>query len=244
MTEIFNMDYESFKTVFVSVMKENILDEFTDEDIIKNFYRLTELLLEENEKTNLTAITDMEQVITKHYCDCLKICKHIPKDAKLMDVGCGGGFPTLPIAIGRKDVSITALDSTAKKLDFVAYASKELSLNVTTLAARAEDVGKNPKYRESFDIVTARAVSRLNILSELCLPLTKTGGRFISMKGSSGEEELNEAKKGIAILGGQLEKTDSFMMSGMGRYIFVVKKVCQTPEKYPRMYSKICKSPL
>lgn len=244
MTEVLNIDYEVFKTTFVAVMRANLLDEFTDEDIIKEFYRLTELLLEENQKTNLTAITDMEQVITKHYCDCLKICKHIPKDANLLDVGCGGGFPTLPIAIGRKDINITALDSTAKKLDFVAYAAKELNLNVITLAARAEEVSKNTKYRERFDTVTARAVSRLNILSELCLPLTKTGGRFISMKGSSGEEELNEAIKGITLLGGQLEMTDSFEISGMKRYIFVVKKLCKTPEKYPRMYSKICKSPL
>lgn len=244
MTEVLNIDYQSFEGLFVSVMKENGLEEYTNENTVKDFYRLTELLLEENKKTNLTAITDMEQVITKHYCDCLKICRHIPKDANLLDVGCGGGFPTLPIAIGRKDVTITALDSTAKKLEFVAFASKELGLKVTTLAARAEEVGKNKKYRESFDAVTARAVSRLNILGELCLPLVKVGGVFISMKGSSGEEELNEAKKGIETLGGKLEKVDNFTMSGMGRYIFVIKKEKQTSEKYPRMYSKICKSPL
>lgn len=244
MTQEINIDYPSFKNLFVSVMKDNFLEEFAEESIVLDFYRLTQLLLEENQKTNLTAITDVEGVITKHYCDCLKICKYLEKGAKLMDVGCGGGFPTLPIAIGRKDVSITALDSTAKKLDFVNRASNELGLNVVTLAARAEDVGKNPKYRQSFDAVSARAVSRLNLLSELCLPLVKKGGVFISMKGSSGEEELNEAKKGITLLGGEIQQTDKFTMSGMQRYIFVIKKKDLTPEKYPRMYSKICKSPL
>ena len=232
------------KDTILSGLAELGLAEKVPADAAEKLERYGQLLIEKNKVMNLTAITDVEGVITKHYCDCLKICKHIDKNSKMLDVGCGGGFPTLPIAIARKDISITALDSTAKKLDFVSRAAKELSLNVTTLAARAEEVGKSKEYREGFDVVCARAVSRFNILSELCLPLVKKNGKFISMKGSSGMEELEEAKKGISLLGGELAKTDSFNMSGMERYIFVIKKTGVTPDKYPRMYSKICKNPL
>lgn len=244
MTQGINTDYSNFKSLFISIMNENGLNEFTSDQTVDEFYKLTVLLLEENQKTNLTAITDLEQVITKHYCDCLKICKYIPKDSTVLDVGCGGGFPTLPIAIARKDIAVTGLDSTAKKLEFVKRAANELSLNVVTVAARAEELGRNPKYRQSFDVVCARAVSRLNILSELCLPLTKIGGVFLSMKGSSGEEELAEAEKGIIALGGKIEMADGFVMSGMARYLMVIKKIKPTLEKYPRAYAKICKSPL
>lgn len=239
-----NLNYEDFYQSYVRILNENGLGEYTDDATVKGFYRLTELLLNENKKTNLTAITGIEDVITKHYADCLKLCPYIEKNARLLDVGCGGGFPTLPLAIARPDITITALDSTAKKLDFVAMAAKELSLNVTTLAARAEEKGKEGAYREKFDVVTARAVSRLNILSELCLPFVRIGGMFISMKGSGGYEETEEAAKGITLLGGKMNEICSFEISGMKRVVPIIKKVKGTDVKYPRMYSKICKSPL
>lgn len=207
------------------------------------FYRLTSLLLEENEKTNLTAIKDIDSVILKHYVDCLMIVKYIPEGAKMIDVGCGGGFPTLPIAIARPDLSITALDSTAKKLEFVGKAAKELSLNVVTLPRRAEDVGREENYREKFDVVTARAVSALPVLSELCIPLVKMGGCFIAMKGSSGHEEYESAKSGIKKLGAVCSEHLE-MLGDMQRFIYVCTKISNTPSEYPRMYSKIVKAPL
>ncbi len=209
----------------------------------EKFYILTRLLIEENEKTNLTAIKDIDGIILKHYADCLLIEKFITHKAEMIDVGCGGGFPTLPLAIVREDVSITALDSTAKKLGFISTVSKELSLNIQTLARRAEEIGREEKYRERFDVVTARAVSAMNVLDELCLPLTKKGGVFIAMKGSSGHDELISALPGIKKLGGEPREYTE-MLGDMERHIIVTNKVNDTPSIYPRMYSKIVKSPL
>lgn len=237
----------SFKEIYLDIMTKNFPDgrynEFADK-----FEILYNELVDYNEKVNLTAVTDEAGACAKHFADSLLIEEYIPKGATLCDVGCGGGFPTLPLAIVRPDLKITALDSTEKKLKFVSLMADKLSLNVTTLAARAEEVGQSAQYREKFDCVCARAVARLNILSELCIPLVKEGGKFISCKAALANEELNEAKPGIEKLGGTLELAkDTVLITDseeQSRAVFVFSKKYATPSQYPRHYSKISKKPL
>ncbi|MBQ7364411.1 MAG: 16S rRNA (guanine(527)-N(7))-methyltransferase RsmG [Clostridia bacterium] len=211
-------------------------------DHAEAFATLYSELLLVNESMNLTAITDPEGVIVRHFIDSLTVVDKIPQNATVIDVGCGGGFPTLPLAIVRPDLTLTALDSTAKKLTFVDRMAKKLSLRVTTLAARAEEI---PAYRESFDVCVSRAVARMHLLTELCLPQIKVGGIFIAMKAQSGEEELREALGGIEKLGGRVVATDAFTLADAGeRYLITVEKITPTPAAYPRPWGKIKKKPL
>lgn len=203
---------------------------------------LLKLLLTTNEKFNLTAITDPHEVILRHFADSLTVAGAIPFGACVIDVGCGGGFPCLPLAIARRDLTITALDSTAKKLTFVEAAAEALSLNVTTVAARAEEYAEG---RERYDVAISRAVARMNLLTELCLPLVKVGGRFVAMKGADGMVELAEAEKGIAALGGRVADTQAFTLLSAGeRCLITVEKVSPTPAPYPRNWGRIKKKPL
>ena len=232
-----------FKARFEKILGECMMGEYSH--LAPSFEKLAEMLVSTNEKYNLTAITDTDGIILRHFADSLTAEKYIPKNSKVIDVGTGGGFPSLVLAIARPDVQITALDSTAKKLEFIKEAAKELSLtNITTLAARAEDIG-NSALRESFDVSVSRAVARLSILSELCIPLTKAGGLFIAMKGADAKAELSEGLTGIKMLGASVESTNFFELSSAGeRCIIVCKKENRTDKKYPRAYAKIKKSPL
>ncbi len=205
------------------------------------------LLVETNKTHNLTAIKDENGIILKHFVDCAAICEHIPNDASLIDVGCGAGFPSIPLAILREDLRIVSIDSTEKKIKFIDKTATELGLaNIYPIAGRAEDFAQ--KARESFDVATSRAVARLNILDELCLPFVKIGGKFIAMKSSRGEEEFDEARKGISILGAKLEsrKVSNFSYKGdsIEREIYIFAKTASTPDAYPRNYSQIVKKPL
>lgn len=236
----------SFKEVYLDIMQKNFPDgrynEFADK-----FEVLYNELVDYNKKVNLTAVTDEAGACAKHFADSLLFEEYIPKDSTLCDVGCGGGFPTLPLAIVRPDIKITALDSTEKKLKFVELMAQKLSLNVTTLSARAEEVGQG-SLRESFDVVCARAVARLNILSELCLPLVRVGGCFISSKAAAAKEELTEAQNGIDKLGAVLEDAKELELltadEPQCRTLFLISKNSSTPNQYPRHYSKISKKPL
>ncbi len=229
---------------FRDVLTSCGLEEYATRDFSDRFEKLTELLLLTNAHTNLTAITEQREIICKHYADCLLIAHLIPKGANLLDVGCGGGFPTLPLALVRPDLVITALDSTAKKLDFVAYASEQLQLSVKILPGRAEIFGKNQNYRETFDTVTARAVANLRVLSEWCLPFVRVGGLFVAMKGADGERELQEAGKALQILGASLAKSETKELNGARRCNIVLRKTSSTPAKYPRENGAITKKPL
>ena len=236
----------TFDNIFLNSLKMNGLEQFSEHS--ETFHKLFVSLTETNKLYNLTAGTDETGVATLHFCDSLFAVKYIESGAKVLDIGCGAGFPSLPIAITRPDVSVLAVDSTAKKTEFSRKFAAENNLsNFTSLAARAEDLAKTEK-RENFDLVTARAVARLNVLAELTLPFVKVGGYFLAMKGSAGEDEYKEAEKGIKELGGKLEKTEVkeliFPDGKQGRTLILIKKVCPTPEKYPRMYSKILKKPL
>lgn len=236
-----------FTDKLTACLTENGLLEYAG--ISGQLYTLTRLLLEYNAHTNLTAITDPDSIIVKHYADSLAVIRHIPPMATLLDVGAGAGFPSLPIAIARPDVTVTALDSTAKKLAFIDGTAAAMRLaNLTTLNRRAECAAHESVYREHFTVVTARAVAHLNILCELCLPFTEVGGKFIAMKGADGESEFSEALASIRILGGAMTENIAGMLIAGGviqkRYTIIIQKNRQSPKNYPRNYSQINKKPL
>ena len=211
----------------------------------EKFYLLYLMLSDSGKKMNLTAICDEDGVIMRHFVDCLTVVPFVDGCGKrVVDIGCGGGFPTLPLAIVRPGLEITAVDSTAKKLTFVDEVSKKLSLNVKTVAARAEELGAG-RMRESFDVALSRAVARMNVLCELCMPLVRVGGSFIAMKGADGHAEIVEAENAIRTLGGELVCEKSFELPGAGgRVIAVIRKKNGTPPNYPRQYAKIKSRPL
>lgn len=203
-------------------------------------------LLEENEKYNLTSIKKFEEMIYKHIIDSLLILKviEIKNNFSFLDVGTGAGFPSTPIAIAKKDINITQLDSSKKKVEFLKQVNKMLSLKTIPLNERAENLAKREEYREKFNIVSARAVAKLNILSELCLPFVEVGGFFVALKGPEYLEDLELAKKSINILGGKVEKVENFEIEKNQRNIVVIKKISHSSTKYPRSFSKISKTPL
>lgn len=203
-----------------------------------------ELLKDWNTRINLTAITEDEEIRLKHFQDSLSILPYI-EGGSLVDVGTGAGFPGLPIAIERPDVSVTLVDSLDKRVKFLQCVADTLELkNVTCIHARAEEFGRKPEYREKFDYATARAVASMPVLLEYCLPLLKTGGRFLAMKGANASEEKFE--KALDILGGKLVRQDTFLLenSELQRCIFVVEKFRQIPSKYPRKPGTPTKQPL
>ena len=204
-------------------------------------------LIAVNEVMNLTAITEEQEVYNKHFLDSLMIVKALDlnKEFTLCDVGSGAGFPSIPLSIVSNNAKVTIIDALNKRIKFLNDLILELGLkNVIALHERAEDYAKIK--REFFDVTTARAVARLNILSELCLPLTKVGGYFIAMKGQGGNEEIKEAFKGIEILGGHVEKVISLELpdNAGARDIIIIKKIKETPKKYPRAFAKIKERPL
>lgn len=211
------------------------------------FFNYMNLLLEWNEKINLTAITEEKEVIVKHFVDSLTIAKYIPEGASLVDVGTGAGFPGIPLKIIREDLKITLLDSLQKRINFLDVVIKELNLeNIETIHARVEEFGKNSKYRESFEVATSRAVANLSTLTEYLLPLVKVGGIAICMKGSSIEEELETSKKAINVLGGKVSNVFEFDLpkTDIKRNLVIVDKINKTPSKYPRKPGMPSKEPI
>lgn len=212
---------------------------------VNQFKQYFKILVEWNEKMNLTAITDEEGVYLKHFYDSLTIAFDFDfTDQNIVDVGAGAGFPSVPLKIVYPELKITIVDSLTKRITFLNHLFKELNLsNCQAISARAEDYAKD--HRQKCDIVMARAVARLNILDELCLPLVKVGGYFLALKGLKATEELEEAGKGIVLLGGQVEKSIDFTLTNDNhRSNIIIKKERDTPAKYPRMFGKIKKQPL
>lgn len=242
------------KSEFISelnaIFKLNGMSAYLNADISEKFYTLTLRMLEENEKYNLTAIKEPRKIILNHYLDCAMMAKHVKKGATIIDIGCGAGFPTLPLALIRGDISIFAVDSTAKRVNYVKESAEMLGLsNVKCEVMRAEDGGKAPEYREKFDYATARAVAEMRILSELALPFVKLGGQLIAMKGKNAEHELFSAKRAISILGGGETVTHEISITdGRGEELthplISVKKKQKTPAQYPRPFAQITKKPL
>ena len=213
---------------------------------IQQFELYYTTLIEWNQKMNLTAITQKEDVYLKHFYDSLTISFDYPLDQQsLCDIGAGAGFPSIPLKIVYPNLKITIVDSLTKRITFLKHLANVLELeNVTAISARAEEYAKD--YRESFDIVTARAVARLNILDELCLPLVKINGDFITLKGLKAQEELKEAKAGIEKLGGKVTKEIDFTLTDENdhRSNIYIHKIKKTPSLYPRTFGKIKKKPL
>ena len=216
-------------------------------DEIEKLYKFMNLLLEWNEKINLTAITEPEDIILKHFVDSITIKKYIKSENKVLDMGTGAGFPGIPLKIISSDTNFTLVDSLNKRIIFLNEVCDKLKLDkIENIHSRAEELAKNKKYREQYDIVTSRAVARLASLVEYMLPFVKVGGRCICMKGSNVDEELTEAKKAINILGGEIEKVDKFLLpnSDIERNIVIIKKIKNTSSKYPRKPATATKQPI
>ena len=247
--EFFNACKKSFEM--------NHISEYATEEYLEKFYILTDFMLETNKKMNLTALRDENSVIARHITDCLLAAKHLPVSSKgslkVLDVGSGGGMPCLPFAIVRPDIEITALDATAKKTAYIASAAEHLQLkNVHILTGRAEELGANPKYRETFDVVCARAVAELRVLMEWCIPFTKKDGMFLSLKGKNADTELQNSSNAVKKLSCSLltdedvlllEEENGEIISGE-RHNLVFKKTKSTEKTYPRRNAQIMKNPL
>lgn len=207
-----------------------------------------QLLVEWNEKINLTAITDEQGVAVKHFADSLSMLNYvdIEQNSSVIDVGTGAGFPGIVLKIARPDIRLTLLDSLQKRLKFLDVVLGELNLEAALIHSRAEDGGQDIDLRESFDFVVSRAVARLNILAEYCIPYTKLGGSFVALKGPDAENEIADGKKAIQILGGKIKKIHSFSLplDGGDRNIIEIEKNAPTPDKYPRLNGKIKSKPL
>ena len=206
---------------------------------LEQFRKYYELLVEWNEKMNLTAITDEPSVYLKHFLDSISASFYEDFNGSLSvcDVGAGAGSQSLPLKICFPNFNVTIVDSLNKRIQFLTHLSKELNLkNVNFVHARAEEFGQNKEYREQFDLVTARAVARLSVLSELCIPLVKVGGKFIAMKAASALDELKDAQKAIEVLGSEKSAEYSFLLpiENSERTLYVFSKIKSTPKRYPR----------
>ena len=211
------------------------------EEQLEQFSTFGAALVEKNQVMNLTAITEPEAVAKLHFADCLALlnCADL-KGKRLIDVGCGAGFPGVPLKLGESSIRLTLLDSLQKRVNWLRQTLESMGVEAECVAARAEEYG----HREEFDVATSRAVARLNILAELCLPFVKVGGLFLAMKGAAATQELEEAKTAIALLGGKLERVYTYTVDGAERYVPVIRKVKPTPPRFPRRFSKIKQQPL
>ncbi len=244
-------DSAAFSDEVIRVFRENRLDALLDGDKTACLSAFAARLVETNEKFNLTAVTDPEEIAFKHFADCAALIPLLPRKGKILDVGCGAGFPSLVLAILCPDLSVVALDATEKKVRFVSDCAAALGLaNLSTAVGRAETLASpGAPDREAFDCVTARAVARLQVLSELCLPFVSVGGTFLAMKGPLAERESEEAKRAIPQLGGRIAGIFSReLRDGPGeplRHAAVrIDKIRPTPPAYPRAYARILKKPL
>lgn len=216
-----------------------------DDTALERFALLAQMLVDWNGRVNLTAITEPDEIVMKHFIDSITPLAHIdlPEGARVIDVGCGAGFPGLPILIARPDLKITFLDSISKKLSFIEAFLHEAGLFGETLHERAEIIGKQAEYREQYNAAFTRAVAPLNVLAEYCLPLVQVGGTYISMKGAQSEAELGQ--NAVAELGGEIERVIPLELPNADRRNLVfIKKVSHTATKYPRKSKKIDTAPL
>ena len=218
-----------------------------DREALMRLDLYAERLIETNRRFNLTAVTDPDEVTVKHFADSLVLLgkTQFPAGASLLDVGTGAGFPGLALKLARPDLQVAFLDGTRKKLGFISSVLEETGLAGETLHLRAEEAGKLLKYREKFDFVTARAVADMAVLVEYCLPFVRAGGLFLAMKSAAAEEEIQNAAGAVRLLGGKTEQNLLFdLVENTPRRIVFVRKISQTPPKYPRGSAKIAKSPL
>lgn len=218
-----------------------------NEEQLHSFYKYMNLLLEWNEKINLTALTEQNDIILKHFVDSLTVLKYIKDNKTIVDVGTGAGFPGIPLSVVCKNNKFTLVDSLNKRINFLDEVKKELDLkNIETIHSRAEDFGQNKIYREQFDYAVSRAVANLSVLVEYLIPLVKVGGKIICMKGCEIEEEVDDAKFAIKELGGEIKEIEDFYLpeTDMKRNVIIIEKIKNTSEKYPRKAGTPSKQPL
>lgn len=239
------MKIEDFREIFNNYLED--LNIKLSEEQVEKFYRYMNLLIEWNEKINLTAIVKPEEIILKHFVDCLTIEKYIEKNSKVIDVGTGAGFPGIPLKIIREDLEITLVDSLNKRLVFLNEIITNLNLNkIHIIHSRAEELGKDKNYREKFDVATSRAVANLSTLSEYLIPFVKIGGKCIVMKSADIDKEIEKAKKAIKILGGKIVSKNIFNLpkSNLGRSVIMIQKIGNTPKNFPRKPGTPAKEPI
>lgn len=235
------MDYKDAKELFSKINIE------LKEEQYEKLNKFEKTLLVWNEKMNLTSITDDSEVWMKHFIDSCTLNKHMSKASKIIDVGTGAGFPSIPLKVLNEDLNITLLDSLNKRIEFLKLVCDELTLNsIEFVHGRAEDIAHDKKYREQYDIAVSRAVANLATLSEYCLPFVKNNGIFLCMKAGNCEHEIENGKKAIKELGGEIEKIDRFFLpDGVNeRTIIVIRKIENTKSTYPRKAGTPSKSPI
>lgn len=232
-------------TKFRNSMK-SIGIELTDSQL-NAFETYYDMLIDRNKVMNLTAITEFDEVMDKHFLDSVYLFRSIKLEAdyKLIDIGTGAGFPGIPLKIVFPELKITLLDSLNKRVGFLNDVIEELNLNdIEAIHGRAEDIARNKAYRASYDIAVSRAVANLSTLSEYCLPFVKIGGKFVSYKSGDCADEVDNAKAAIHLLGGKINKIDEFSYSNNSRSFIVIDKVMNTSNKYPRKAGLPSKKPL
>lgn len=213
----------------------------------EQFVRYYELLLEKNSVMNLTRITEFDDVVEKHFADSLALAKYkdLTGPLRILDLGCGAGFPGIPLKIAFPALQVTLLDSVGKKISFVNDVIRELQLNdCVGIHARAEDLARKNDFREQFDLVTSRAVANLSTLSEYCLPFVRKGGSFIAYKSGESDEEIQNAAHAISVCGGAAPETIRYSLGDMGRSLVFISKEKSTPRVYPRKAGTPSKTPL
>lgn len=234
-------------SVFINSLKE--LGLVLSNDALQKYEIYKDMLVEWNKKFNITTITEEDEIYIKHFCDSLSLVntKLFDDKKRVIDIGTGGGFPGLVLKIYNEELDMTLMDSLNKRIVFLNEVIKELKLsNVKAIHARAEELGVSNEHREKYDIAVSRAVASLNTLSEYCLPFVKVGGYFIAMKGPDVKEEVEESKNAIKLLGGELERIEEIKLPFLDitHTLIIIKKVKQTPNKYPRQQGKPKKNPL
>lgn len=225
---------------------ENLNITLSDEQM-QQFLDYYEMLVETNKVMNLTAITEFNEVIEKHFLDSLSLCQvyDLQQDVKILDMGTGAGFPGIPLKIAFPEIDLVLADSLNKRIKFLQDVINQLGLEkVEAIHGRAEEMARNKQYREQFDLSVSRAVANLSSLSEYCIPFVKEGGKFISYKSGEIEQETNQAKKAIAILGGKIEDVYKFDLYEQKRSFVIIKKEKKTPKAYPRKAGTPTKTPL
>lgn len=238
------MEYNEFKSIFENKQKD--IELCVSHENIEKLYQYMNILLEWNTKINLTAITDENEIIEKHFLDSLTVLKYIKNNDKVIDVGTGAGFPGIPVAINSQ-AQFTLLDSLNKRINFLNEVKDKLNLkNVQNLHGRAEEFAKKKEYRESYDVAVSRAVAPMNVLTEYLLPFVKIGGTCICMKGPNLSEEIRNAKSAINLLGGEIVDLINIKLDkgNIDRNLVIIKKVKHTTEEYPRKPGTPAKQPL
>ena len=224
---------EKFYNIISKIFEKNKID--LTEEQKKNFFKYYTLLTSWNEKFNLTTITSLEDVIVKHFLDSVIAQKFIKPNSKIIDIGAGAGFPSLPLKILRPDLTVLMVDSVNKKVIFLQEVIDKLNLkNITAIHSRIEDLANKKEYREQFDVCVSRAVASLNTLSEYAIPFVKIGGEMLAYKASNIEEEIKISNKAISILGGKIKEVCKFNIEGVERNIVKISKLSLSPIKYPR----------